>query len=166
MAKILLTNCFLVKRSRRKISKICLAMKKRGAGEGKWNGSGGKVGDEIDAETVEDAVAREVQEELGVQLKSFDKVAVINFLWNQGNDLWVCHVFISDSWEGEPKESEEMSPRWFNVSKIPYSKMWVTDKHWLPLILEGKLLKAEFDFKDEENIKDYQVEVVKALDVL
>lgn len=163
MEKIHLTNCFLVKRSRGKISRICLAMKKRGAGEGKWNGSGGKVGDKIDGEAIEDAVAREVQEELGVQIKSFDKVAIIDFLWNKGNDLWICHVFISDSWEGEPSESEEMNPRWFKISTIPYPKMWVTDQHWLPLILRGKLLKAEFEFKDDENIKNYKVEVVRSL---
>jgi len=139
-------------------------MKKRGAGEGKWNGSGGKVGDEIDGETIEEAVHREVNEELGVKLRTIKRAAIIDFLWNKGRNLWTCHVFLSDFWENEPQESEEMAPRWFKIEEIPYSRMWVTDQHWLPLILQGKLLKAEFEYKDDEHIKNYKVEVVETLE--
>ncbi|MBI2030953.1 NUDIX domain-containing protein, partial [Candidatus Kaiserbacteria bacterium] len=51
------TLCFLVGYDR-----MCLAMKKRGFGTGKWNGVGGKV---HDGETIEQAAVREVHEEIG-----------------------------------------------------------------------------------------------------
>jgi hypothetical protein len=37
------TLLFLIKKSGDQISEICLAMKKRGFGVGRWNGAGGKV---------------------------------------------------------------------------------------------------------------------------
>ena len=52
------TLCFLLRDGQ-----ILLAMKKRGFGEGKWNGAGGKVNA---GETVEHAAVRELREEVGV----------------------------------------------------------------------------------------------------
>ena len=42
-------------------NQVLLAMKKRGFGEGKWNGVGGKLDP---GETVEQALVRECQEEI------------------------------------------------------------------------------------------------------
>ncbi len=75
-------------------------MKKRGFGEGKWNGVGGKVGDkeEHKNETVEESAVREIKEELEVVAKDLEKVADIFFKfphkpeWNQH-----CHVFFLTS---------------------------------------------------------------------
>ncbi len=44
---------------------ILLAMKKRGFGEGKWNGAGGKV---EEGETIVQAASRELQEETGIEI--------------------------------------------------------------------------------------------------
>ena len=58
MKKIQTTLLFLLKENQ-----ILLGMKKRGFGAGKYNGIGGKL--EPD-ETVEQAMVRETQEEIGV----------------------------------------------------------------------------------------------------
>ena len=139
--------------------RILLAMKKRGFGEGKWNGVGGKVNVE---ESVEDAIMRETHEEIGVRVHPDDleKVAVLQFTflhkpdWNQE-----CHVFISRKWGGEPVETDEMRPLWHTHDSIPYTEMWPDDEHWLPLVLEGKHVKAAFYFTDDSgSFERYEVE--------
>lgn len=143
-----------------KQGKILLGNKKRGFGEGKLNGFGGKINS---GESVEEAAIREVYEEIGIEVKSKDleKVGELTFTfparpdeeWNQ-----VVHVFFIKEWKNEPKESEEMSCEWFDLNNIPFDKMWDDDKHWLPLVLNGKKLKGNFTFdKDNETIKHKEI---------
>ena len=53
----------------RREGEVLLGMKKRGFGEGKWNGFGGKV---EAGETIVEAAAREVKEECGYVVKTED----------------------------------------------------------------------------------------------
>lgn len=72
------------------------------------------------------------------------------------------HVFLSEEWEGEPEEGEEMRPEWFSFSEIPFGRMWKDDKHWLPLVLKGKKLRARFVFAEDcESIESMKMEEVK-----
>lgn len=70
---------------------ICLAMKKRGFGEGNWNGYGGKV---EEGESIEEAVVREIQEESGIEVAVdvLEKVAINEFFFPDGKHLEV-HTF-------------------------------------------------------------------------
>ncbi|MDD2647139.1 MAG: 8-oxo-dGTP diphosphatase [Patescibacteria group bacterium] len=152
------TLVFLVKKSGDKITEICLAMKKRGFGVNRWNGVGGKL---LADESIEMAAKREAQEEIGVDLKKINKIAEIDFYfphqtdWNQ-----TVNAFFCEEWEGEPIETEEMRPRWFNPSELPYESMWSDDKFWVPHILEGKLLKASFVFKEHDLVDSHNLEFV------
>lgn len=129
---------------------ICLAMKKRGFGMGKYNGTGGKI---EEGETPEEAVAREAFEELGVSIeqKDLDKVAEIAFSFGDKPGGFFCHAYLTEEWGGEPEESEEMAPRWFSYDTIPYDQMWVSDRQWLPQVLEGKRLKGSVHFTEDGN---------------
>jgi len=135
------TLCFLVDGSR-----VLLALKKRGFGVGRWNGVGGKV---EQGESIEDAVVREAVEEIGVTLKIEDltKVAVHRFAFENCSDMeQECHVFLARQWEGQPKETEEMAPQWFDVSALPFDSMWPEDRYWLPPTFNGKRTKGDFLF--------------------
>ena len=59
-----------------KNNQILLAMKKRGFGQGRWNGAGGKPKDE---ETIIETAIRETQEEIGVTPKNISQVATLDF---------------------------------------------------------------------------------------
>ena len=60
--------------------------------------------------------------------------------------------FIHQTARGEPVETEEMRPRWFALSEIPYEKMWSDDILWLPLFLKGISFLAYFHFDAQEKM--------------
>jgi len=143
------TLCFCVRGD-----SVLLAMKKRGFGAGKWNGYGGKVDGKESPRT---AAARELKEESGLSAAehTLEQAALVRFYFD-GSQLFECHVFLVRDWEGEPRESEEMKPRWFPVSQLPFGEMWVADSKWIPLILAGKKLEAGVNFNtDGSEVKDF-----------
>lgn len=156
------TLVFLVKKLNEEITDICLAMKKRDFGMNKWNGVGEKVDDQ--KETIEDAAKREIKEEIDVSVKELNKVAELSFYFPH-NPAWdqMVHVYFVESWDGEPKESEEMNPKWFPLKEIPFQKMWPDDIFWLPEVVKGKLLKATFRFGENDVIKDKKINIVNKL---
>ena len=128
---------------------ILLAMKKRGFGEGRWNGVGGKI---EAGESIEQAAIRECQEEIGVTPGALERVANLTFTFDgESSDIWT-HTFIARDWQGEPVETEEMAPRWFRLADIPYETMWEDDRHWLPHVLDGKKVVATFKFDQNDKM--------------
>jgi len=160
------TLCILIRQNKDE-DEVLLAMKKRGFGVGKWNGVGGKIDPAKGDRNVVDATIRESEEEIGVKISGLEKVAILKFRfpyiskeekWDQD-----VHVFLAKLWQGEPVESEEMLPQWFKIKEIPFDKMWDDDRIWLPQVLAGKKLKADFIFKKGEIIDEHKVEVVESI---
>ena len=151
------TLCLLLKDNQ-----ILLAIKKRGFGMGRWNGAGGKFDAEKGDKNILDAAIRETKEEIGVEIKNAEKVGLFHFKfaekpeWNQDVTL-----FVVKEWVGEPAESEEMKPEWFDFDKIPYEQMWPDDIHWMPHILAGEKLEANFLFGENDKILDYNIKVIE-----
>ncbi len=131
----------------RRGDEILLAMKKRGFGAGHWNGAGGKI---EPGETIEQALIRECEEEIGVTPTEFDQVARHHFIFQGDTPDIVVHAFIAEKWQGEPKETEEMAPQWFKLHEIPYAQMWDDDKYWLPAVLAGDRLVTHFQFAADD----------------
>lgn len=123
--------------------KILLGLKKKGFGVGRWNGFGGKV---EQGESIEDAARREVLEEAGIKVTDMYKAGVLNFSFENDPKILEVHVFSASTFTGEPTESDEMKPKWFDIKDIPYEQMWSDDSHWLPLLLNGKKFNGSFLF--------------------
>jgi len=143
---------------------ILLAMKKRGFGAGRWNDAGGKFDAQKGDKNIFDAVMRETKEEIGVSLIGPERVGVLRFRF-QCNPEWDqnAHVFLAKKWAGVPKESEEMAPKWFKFQDIPYKNMWPDDIHWMPHILQGEKMEADFLFGEGDKILDYSIKVVEEI---
>jgi 8-oxo-dGTP diphosphatase len=152
------TLCYLLKDG-----EVLLAMKKRGFGEGKWNGIGGKL---KAGEGFEDAAIRELWEEINVRVtpEDLEPIGVIEFDYRDNPDWHQhSHVFVIRKWQGEPAESEEMRPQWYPIDALPFESMWIDDPHWLPKMLSmaragtSEKMQIKFVFNDngEELIESH-----------
>lgn len=150
------TICFLVRKNKNgKIKEVCLAMKKRGHGVGKWNGTGGKP---LEGEDLENTAKRETQEEIGILVLNIQKMAEIEFKDLARGESHFAYGYICTKWEGNPKETEEMRPQWFSVNEIPFDQMWSADKIWIPEILKGKNIKAVFEYTEGDLLSTYRID--------
>jgi len=151
--KILPTTLLLVIKD----NKILLACKKRGFGIGKYNGVGGKL---ESGESVEQGMIRETFEEIGIVPKDYELRGVIAFdEYYKGEPvLEVTHIYVASDFDGEPQETDEMKPFWFDLDKVPYDKMFPDDKFWLPMIIEGEYVIGNFKFDKDFNKLEHNIE--------
>jgi 8-oxo-dGTP diphosphatase len=153
---------------------VLLGMKMRGLGEGYIVGIGGKVdvkdrnnSDQVELDVVKAAAAREITEEIGVDVDPNNLVlrGSMEYYFPHKNGKWnfVSHVLVTDTWKREPTgviDSNgvvEIEPIWIKLSEIPYEKMWDDAKFWLPQVLAGKSIKGEFLFDKDLKVRDYLV---------
>lgn len=124
-------------------NELLLGMKKRGFGAGRYNGFGGKVTDD---ETVKEAAVRELREEAGIVATELTVTGQLTFSFASMHEQLLVYVYRVDAWCGVPMETEEMCPEWFNVTQIPYERMWSDDIYWLPLFLAKQNFVGRFHF--------------------
>jgi 8-oxo-dGTP diphosphatase len=141
------TLCFLLRGT--PPTTVLLGYKQRGLGVGKVVGIGGRVeaGEEVVA-----AACREVYEEIGVTIDQalIRSVGSIFFefphrpAWNQ-----IVHLFTATEWVGEPAESDEMIPAWFDVDALPFAQMWDDGRYWLPQLIAGETLYLTISYGED-----------------
>lgn len=130
-------------------NQVLLIMKKKGFGQGRWNGPGGKV---KPGETPEQATIREVGEETGFKPTNLINLGYIEFIWpHKPENNQVCHIFITKNFSGQLCECEECLPQWWDIDKIPLDQMWPDDIYWLQDALAGKKIKYRFFFDENNN---------------
>ena len=138
--------CYLIRRRADGRDEVLLGRKKKGLGLGKYVAPGGKV---EPGEGIREAMAREVLEEVGLAVEVADLSArgVLTYLfphrpaWSQQSS-----VFVTRSWAGVERESDELEPEWFAIDEIPLGSMWDDAKHWLPAALAGEYVEASYSF--------------------
>ncbi len=154
--KKVLTLCLVHQKPR-----ILLGLKKRGFGAGKWNGFGGKL---QPGETIEEAAIREVKEEAGIDVRNLVKRGVMEFSFEGNPELLEIHLFHTKTYSGEPQESEEMKPQWYDERELPFDSMWPDARHWMPLFLAGNNFTGNFSFdRSMANIIDWNMTEVETL---
>ena len=141
--------CFLTRPDAAGQATVLLGRKKTGLGAGKVVGLGGKV---EAGESAVEAVVREVTEESGLVVAPADlrQAAVVDFRFpvRPAWDQWAT-VFVTARAAGEPYETDEIAPVWFPVDRLPLADMWDDARHWLPQVLAGRTIEADFVFADD-----------------
>jgi 8-oxo-dGTP diphosphatase len=141
--------CLLTRSSAATGQEVLLGVKKTGFGAGKIVGLGGHVDP---GETPAQATVREVAEESGIVVDFMDlrEAGVVTFQfparpkWDQ-----IVSVFTADRFAGHAVESEEITPQWFTVDDLPFTKMWDDARFWLPQVLAGERLTAVVTFAED-----------------
>ena len=137
-----------------KENEVLLQKKRRGFGQGKWNGPGGKIDQD---ETPRDSAIREVKEETRLIMKEPKLVGEIEFIFTKNNEINnYCYVFRCNEYEGSPIDTGEGELRWFEIDKVPYEKMWDDDKYWLKEVLNGGKAYKRFYFDDNGKVIKYE----------
>ena len=140
--------------------RVLFGVKKCGFGKGKLVGVGGKVEKN---ESVEVAAVRETEEEIGVKVTKYKKhgeVIFDNLTYRGQTESHTMHIFVATAWEGEPSESNEIKPTWFDIRDIPYERLWEDDQYWLPYVLIGDFIQGYFHFDKDNRIDSHWVESV------
>jgi 8-oxo-dGTP diphosphatase len=128
---------------------VLLGQKRRGLGEGRVVGPGGK---REPGESAVDAAVREVAEEVGLVIEpsDLDHRGTLDYRfpfrpsWSQISDVFVCR-----RWSGSVRESDELEAQWTPVPDVPYERMWDDAQYWLPGVLEGGTVDARFTFAED-----------------
>ncbi len=155
---------------------VLLGHKKRGFGKGNFIGIGGKVEESKDkitpnqslALTIKNGACREILEEIGsiVVPENLRPQGVLRFYFpDQLDESWnqEVYIFTATQWKNEPypkKDSDgeiEIEPKWIPANKLPLDHMWDDAQYWLPLILQGKNIEAEFVFNDDLKVVDHNL---------
>ncbi len=142
------------------ITHVLLGYKKRGFGAGKYTGIGGKI---EPGETVRAAAVREMREETGVEMSPRDLVDAGHVaFYFPARPKWslTTRIFIGRRWKGEPTETGEIRPVWFEIDHLPFDTMWDDAAYWYPYVLENKCVRATFTFStDCKTVAASQIEM-------
>lgn len=92
---------------------------------------------------------REVEEESGLVVDAADleERGYLRYAfphresWSQDST-----VFVTETFSGSPRETDEIEPRWYRVDELPLEGMWDDAKYWLPQVLAGEAVNARFVF--------------------
>lgn len=146
-----------------KDNKVLLGMRKKvsnGLGKNLIAGIGGKVGDQnkFKGETLEQALEREVMEEIRVTINSYQNLGKMHFIFPH-KEVWnyEVSVYLVTEWNGEPTETEVIKPIWFEIENLPQDSMWEDNLYWLPLMLNGSSVDGIFLYDKNGKIKEYEL---------
>ena len=101
--------------------------------QNKWIGVGGGIEPN---ETPDQCLLREVKEETGLTLTSWQKRGVIDFI----SDTWedeIMHLYTADGFTGEIIDCDEGVLQWVKIADVLSLPLWEGDKVFLKLLQQG-----------------------------
>ncbi len=114
----------------------------------KWMGVGGHIEED---ESIDDAILREVKEETGLTLTSYELLGTIKFHYNNKYNEKI-HVFAAYEAKGEFIPCDEGELQFIKRDEIFNLNMWEGDKIFLKPLLEKKKFKCSLYYENDKLI--------------
>ena len=116
----------------------------------KWLGVGGKFDKD---ESPDECILREVKEETGLTLTSYQLRGVMTFV----SDIWETEymfIYTSDEFEGELAECSEGDLQWIKKTEVMNLKLWEGDKIFLKKLIDGDgFFTVKMEYEGEKLVK-------------
>jgi len=117
--------------------------KKKDGNKDKWIGVGGHF---EKGESPEECLLREVKEETGLELTSYQFRGIVTFISDEWPDEYMC-LYTADRYMGGIGNCDEGELVWVEKEKIMDLNIWEGDKIFLKLLMENQpffSLKLEY----------------------
>ena len=116
----------------------------------KWLGVGGKFDKD---ESPDECILREVKEETGLTLTSYQLRGVMTFV----SDIWETEymfIYTADEFEGELAECSEGDLQWIKKTEVMNLKLWEGDKIFLKKLIDGDgFFTVKMEYEGEKLVK-------------
>nr|WP_300654455.1 8-oxo-dGTP diphosphatase [uncultured Anaerobutyricum sp.] len=135
------TLCYIEKEN--KYLMLHRTSKKKDGNKDKWIGVGGHF---EKGESPEECLLREVKEETGLELTSYQFRGIVTFISDEWPDEYMC-LYTADRYTGDIGNCDEGELVWVEKEKIMDLNIWEGDKIFLKLLMENQQffsLKLEY----------------------
>ena len=135
------TLCYIEKEN--KYPMLHRTSKKKDGNKDKWIGVGGHF---EKGESPEECLLREVKEETGLELTSYQFRGIVTFISDEWPDEYMC-LYTADRYTGDIGNCDEGELVWVEKGKIMDLNIWEGDKIFLKLLTENQpffSLKLEY----------------------
>ena len=135
------TLCYIEKEN--KYLMLHRTSKKKDGNKDKWIGVGGHF---EKGESPEECLLREVKEETGLELTSYQFLGIVTFISDEWPDEYMC-LYTADRYTGDIGNCDEGELVWVEKGKIMDLNIWEGDKIFLKLLTENQpffSLKLEY----------------------
>lgn len=133
-------------------------------GQGLYAGLGGKARDskEIEHETDEEAIIRELYEESGIEvdLDNLESKGCVKFLFTHKPEWNLdVRIYVIKKWIGEPHKTVEnkILPEWRSINDIPLEQMWEDAKYWLSRVIRGEVINEAYLYNEGLKLKEIYI---------
>ena len=135
------TLCYIEKEN--KYLMLHRISKKKDGNKDKWIGVGGHF---EKGESPEECLLREVKEETGLELTSYQFRGIVTFISDEWPDEYMC-LYTADRYTGDIGNCDEGELVWVEKEKIMDLNIWEGDKIFFKLLMENQpffSLKLEY----------------------
>ena len=123
--------------------------KKKDGNKDKWIGVGGHF---EKGESPEECLLREVKEETGLELTSYQFRGIVTFISDEWPDEYMC-LYTADKYTGDIGNCDEGELVWVEKGKIMDLNIWEGDKIFLKLLMENQpFFSLKLDYKGDKLI--------------
>ena len=123
--------------------------KKKDGNKDKWIGVGGHF---EKGESPEECLLREVKEETGLELTSYQFRGIVTFISDEWPDEYMC-LYTADRYTGDIGNCDEGELVWVEKEKIMDLNIWEGDKIFLKLLTENQpFFSLKLEYKGDKLI--------------